>query len=129
MSAGKLDEKGLPEGYPFKPDWEITPRDLKRLMNDPDPSKRPLLLDVRNPDEWATCRIDGAVLAPLGDLKARAEEFREHEDRLIVTQCHHGRRSLQAAAILSQQGYANVLSLAGGIDLWSQDIDPSVARY
>ncbi len=129
MSDGALDDRGLPAGYAFKPDWEITPRELKRRMDDPAERTKVALLDVRNPDEWQTCRIEGAELIPLGELKARGEELRDKEDLLIVTQCHHGRRSLQAAAILSQLGYPNVLSLAGGIDLWSRDIDAKVPRY
>lgn len=129
MTSGPLDEQGLPMGYSFKPDWEITPRDLKRKLDNPAERRTVVVLDVRNPDEWATCRIDGAELIPLGELKARVEELRDREDLLIVTHCHHGRRSLQAAAILSQHGFPTVLSLAGGIDLWSIDIDPRVPRY
>jgi rhodanese-related sulfurtransferase len=50
-------------------------------------------------------------------------------DRPVIFNCHHGMRSMQAVSWLRQQGYDNVTNLHGGIDLWSQEIDSSVARY
>lgn len=87
----------------------------------------PLLIDVREPWEHGICRLDGAQLIPLGELPARYQELLEAEE--VVLYCHHGIRSLDAAAWLRQQGVENARSLAGGIDRWAQEIDPSVARY
>jgi len=66
---------------------------------------------------------------PLDQLGDLADEITPPEGALVVTYCHHGVRSLNAAAILMQLGHDKVASLAGGIDAWSQLIDPSVARY
>jgi rhodanese-related sulfurtransferase len=63
---------------------------------------------------------------------ARADEIEEAaggKDKEIIVQCHHGRRSMQVAATLRGLGFTNVKSMAGGIDLWSIDIDPQVPRY
>jgi rhodanese-related sulfurtransferase len=88
-----------------------------------------LLLDVRTPREHAVARIEGAALVPLQQLPARVEELRPYADRPVVTVCHRGMRSLQAAAFLRQAGFRDVRSMAGGIDLWSRAVDPSVPRY
>jgi len=111
----------------INPDWEISVQDVHHLR-----SRRQefLLLDVRQPDEFARCRIDGAHLVPLGELPARLEEVRDlAAGRPVVTQCHHGGRSLSAAAILREAGISTAKSMAGGIDAWSIQIDPTVPRY
>jgi adenylyltransferase/sulfurtransferase len=86
-----------------------------------------LLLDVREPFEWEIARIEGARLIPLGELPARVRELDGHAE--IVAYCHHGVRSRRAAEILRAAGFANVRSLAGGIDAWSTGVDRSIARY
>jgi adenylyltransferase/sulfurtransferase len=86
-----------------------------------------LLLDVRDPLEAAIAHIEGARLIPLRELPARLSELPGHGE--IVTFCHHGQRSLHAREILRGAGFGNVRSLAGGIDAWSREIDPGVARY
>ena len=121
-----LDARGLPEGYPFNPEWEVSPRELRELLKGPD---APLVLDVRTEQERAIACIAGSMLVPLAELESRIESLRDHEDRPIVTQCHHGVRSLRAAAALRRAGFEQVRSLAGGIHLWSVDIDPSVPIY
>jgi sulfur-carrier protein adenylyltransferase/sulfurtransferase len=88
-----------------------------------------LLLDVRKPEEYAIAHIPGARLIPLADLPAALEQLRMDADLPIVTHCHKGVRSLQAAAFLRQQGFDDVRSMAGGIDAWSERIDPTVPRY
>ena len=87
------------------------------------------LVDVRQPWEHELARLGDEVLVPLGELADRADEIAPPEGALLVTYCHHGVRSLNAAAILEQLGHKNVASLAGGIDAWSQLVDPSIARY
>lgn len=88
-----------------------------------------LLLDVRNPDEHATARIEGATLIPMGELQGRLAELAPHKDRHIVVHCHHGGRSLKVTNFLRQQGFTQVQNMAGGIDAWSQQVDPAVPRY
>ncbi len=88
-----------------------------------------LLLDCREPDEYATAKIAGAELLPMSQLQQRLSELEPHRDRLVVVHCHHGGRSLRVANWLRQQGFSRAQSMAGGIDRWSLEIDPSVPRY
>ena len=86
-----------------------------------------LLVDVREPWEYDLCRIEGAKLVPMGTIPANLQLLDSGED--IICYCHHGQRSLDAAAWLRAQGIENAQSLAGGIDRWSSEIDPAVPRY
>ena len=104
---------------------QIDVQDLADRLARPD-GKRPLLLDVRNPDEYDRCCIAGAVLIPLGELGRRLGEVPRGRD--IVVYCHHGMRSLNAAAMLAQAGI-EAASLRGGIDAWARLIDPALPRY
>ncbi len=88
-----------------------------------------LLLDVREPSEYALARIEGARLLPLGELEARCNELEGWRGRRIVVHCHHGVRSARACALLRERGFERVENLAGGIDAWSLSVDPSVPRY
>ncbi len=88
-----------------------------------------LFLDVRQPDEYRTASIAGTVLIPLGELGARLGELEPYRDRRIVVHCHHGMRSLRAATGLRQAGFAGAQSMIGGIEAWSQEINPQVPRY
>ncbi len=126
MSDPAPDPQGLPPGYPFKPDWEFTPRQVKQLR---DAGHDLLLLDCRTPGEWHTARIDGATLLPMQETVERLSELDAHRQRKIIVYCHHGMRSLQVTSFLRRQGFADVRSMAGGIDLWSTDIDAGVPRY
>lgn len=91
----------------------------------------PLLLDVREPWEaaLASIRHDGieARLIPMGQIAERFDELDRQQP--VVVYCHHGMRSLQVVAFLSRQGFDSVYNLAGGIDAWSVEVDPSVPRY
>src|SRR5581483_5994641 len=87
------------------------------------------LLDVRQPWENETAALPDSVLVPLNELAARADEVRPEPGALLVVYCHHGMRSQSAAALLERLGRANVASLAGGIDAWSVEVDPTVPRY
>lgn len=90
-----------------------------------------MLLDVREPweIERAALEIDGVptLCIPMREIPQRLAEL--DAARLIVCLCHHGVRSLQVVAFLSQRGYASVYNLAGGIDAWSLRVEPQVARY
>ncbi len=103
---------------------EITALELERER-----ARRPelVLVDVREPREAEIAHIAGARLIPLRELPGRLAELSGHGD--IVTLCHHGPRSLKAREILKGAGFANVRSLAGGIDAWSREVDSEVPRY
>jgi adenylyltransferase/sulfurtransferase len=88
-----------------------------------------LLLDCREPDEHATASIAGAVLLPMGELPGRIEELAAYRDVPLAVHCHHGGRSLRVARWLRENGFPQAQSMAGGIDEWSREIDPSVPRY
>ena len=102
---------------------EIHPDELKTRLDNGDSV---ILLDVRNPQEHDTARIEGSTLIPLQTLQARLDEL--DRDSEIIVYCHTGRRSLMAAQLMRQDGF-NAVSLHGGIDLWAVRIDPTVARY
>lgn len=126
MAERPLDPHGLPEGYPLQPDWEVTPRDVKILRE----SKQDfVLLDVREPAEVEAAAVEGAVVVPMGEIKSRLNELEVHAEQKVVVMCHHGARSMQVTAFLRQQDFEDVSSMAGGIDLWSRDVDPGVPRY
>lgn len=103
---------------------DLTPAQAAKRLAEDDP---PLLVDVREPWERDRASIAGAVSIPLGELPARLDDL--PRDRDIILHCHHGARSLQAAGWLHSRGFARVANLAGGIDAWSRDVDPSVPTY
>lgn len=121
-----LDDAGLPAGYPFNPDWEITPREFRRRR---DAGESVVLVDCRTAAERDLATIAGSVHLPMHDLGSGIDALRAHESTPIVVHCHHGARSLQVTAALRQAGFDDVRSMAGGIHLWSLDIDPSVPVY
>lgn len=94
-------------------------------------AERPLVLDVREPWELRTAavRADGFELAaiPMNEIPARIAEL--DADRPVAVLCHHGGRSQRVAMYLAQQGFGAVANIAGGIDAWSAERDPSVPRY
>jgi sulfur-carrier protein adenylyltransferase/sulfurtransferase len=110
----------------INPEWELHPDQVKQSL---DAREDLLLLDVRRLPEWHTAKIEGATLIPLHELDARAAELAAWKDRPIAIYCHHGVRSLNATAILRKHGFAKAHSVAGGIDAWSQIVDPGVPRY
>ncbi len=87
----------------------------------------PLLVDVREPWEYATCRIDGSTSIPLATVPARLDEV--DLDRPIVCICHHGARSLQAALFLAGRGAGDVYNLTGGVAAWAHQVDPAFPTY
>ena len=123
-----LDARGLPSGYPFRTDLEITPRQVKAMLDDP--ASGLVLIDCRTPGEWQTAKIEGARLVPLDELPGRVEEVEDLAQgaKAVVIHCHHGGRSMKAALFLRQRRVPAV-SMAGGIDLWALDVDPRVPRY
>ena len=88
-----------------------------------------LLLDVREPFELGICQIEGNVNIPLGQLPQRLAEIGTWKDKLVVSQCKSGRRSMKALETLKKHGFTNVVNLEGGILAWGQEIDQSISAY
>jgi rhodanese-related sulfurtransferase len=105
---------------------EITARELAARLASGAPT---LLVDVRQPWEHALVAIADSTLVPLDELPARHRTLVPPPGALVVTYCHHGLRSLDAAMFLATQGWSDVVSLAGGIDAWAREIDPALSRY
>jgi rhodanese-related sulfurtransferase len=104
----------------------VTPRELSAWLAD-DARPAPLLLDVREPWETAVCKLPQATLIPMMQLPARVGEL--DPQRPVVCVCHHGSRSLQVAMFLAHHGFRDVFNLAGGVDAWAREVDPSCPRY
>ena len=85
------------------------------------------LLDVREPVEWQTARVANATHIPMRTVPGRLDEL--DPQRTIVVMCHGGTRSRRVAEYLAGAGYSNVFNLAGGIDAWSTEVDPSIPQY
>ncbi len=92
-----------------------------------DTRERPLLLDVREPWEYDTCRINGSQLMPMQSVPARQQEL--DPEQPVVCICHHGARSMQVAAFLERAGFENVTNLTGGIHAWALQVDPAMPTY
>jgi rhodanese-related sulfurtransferase len=121
----------LPKMYPkpgelFMLDLEIAPRALEARLKSK--QAETILLDVREPWEFATAQISGSKSMPMGEIPSRAFQELDPEAH-IVTVCHSGVRSLNVAVWLRNQGFEKVQSLSGGIDGWSLEVDPAVPRY
>ena len=86
------------------------------------------LIDVREPEEFAICSIEGAELIPMRTVPARLDELNRHQPLTVIC-CHHGMRSRRVVDWLRAQGVENCRNLSGGIDSWSVAVDPGVARY
>lgn len=127
--------RGVPRGYPFLPTLEIGPEDARDALSGKQ-GKSPLLIDCRREDEFAAVALPESILIPLDELAARTEEVEQalrkrgdaKTDPLLII-CHHGRRSLHAANTLKAAGFEGARSVVGGLELWSQVIDPAVPRY
>ncbi|MBI5216245.1 MAG: molybdopterin-synthase adenylyltransferase MoeB [Ignavibacteriae bacterium] len=102
---------------------ELTPKELHELMKK---ENNIFLLDVREQYEYRICNI-GGVLMPLATIPQHLDGL--PNDKPIVVMCHHGIRSARAVEFLKNNGFHNVINLAGGIDEWSRTVDTSVPRY
>ncbi len=105
-------------------DYEISPQEAAGLLA----SGSARLIDVREPWEIATSRIEGSVAMPMGEVPSRAHQELDPDEKLLVV-CHHGVRSMNVAFWLRGQGFEQAQSVRGGIDAWSAEVDPSLPRY
>jgi rhodanese-related sulfurtransferase len=103
---------------------ELRPQEVKQKL---DQGEKLLLLDVREPEEVAIVRIEGAKHIPMNDVPGRLHEIDPDAD--IVVFCHHGMRSANVADFLRHREFRSVANLSGGIDAWAAIVDPSLARY
>jgi rhodanese-related sulfurtransferase len=106
-------------------DLEVAPQELRTILAD---KGKLILVDVREPWETTAVGFPGALPMPMGEVPARAYNELDPEGRIVVI-CHHGVRSLNVANWLRNQGFEQAQSLRGGIDAWSRDVDPAMARY
>jgi rhodanese-related sulfurtransferase len=105
-------------------DYEISPADAAALLKE----DKARFIDVREPWEFATARIEGSIPMPMGDVPARAHQELDPDERLVIL-CHHGIRSMNVAVWLRGQGFEQAQSLRGGISAWSAEVDPAVKQY
>ena len=105
---------------------EIDVQAVKQLL---DSQSDALLIDCREENEHEYCKIDGSILIPMNETPNRIGELEPHKNSRIVVHCHHGGRSLQVVQWLRSQGFSKAQNMTGGIEVWSQLIDPSVPRY
>lgn len=104
---------------------EITATELKRRM---DAGEDVQLIDVRQPEEFAFAKIDGAKLIPLGEIIQRMDELDASKE--VILQCKAGGRSATAIQMLTRAGYQGKMSnLKGGITSWSNEVDPTILKY
>jgi rhodanese-related sulfurtransferase len=87
----------------------------------------PVMLDVREPWEYQTCHIEGALPMPMNTVPARQEEL--DPEAPIVCICHHGTRSMQVAAFLERNGFTQVANLTGGVHAWATQVDGMMPTY
>lgn len=87
------------------------------------------LIDCREPSEAEVAVIPGAILLPMSQWASVAPQLEELKGKHLVVHCHHGGRSLRVAQWLRANGFPEAQSMAGGIDAWSEMIDPSLPRY
>jgi sulfur-carrier protein adenylyltransferase/sulfurtransferase len=103
---------------------EVTAEELKAQM---DSGKDVFILDVREPNEYQICRIEGSTLIPLGEVAVRSAEL--DKNREMVVHCKMGGRSAKAVALLQERGFTRVRNLTGGILAWIDKVDPTQTKY
>ena len=102
----------------------FSPQQLADYLQD----NAPLLLDVREPWEYAICKLDGSTLVPMRQVPDFAQQLEPQQDIVVI--CHHGIRSKAVCDYLEQQhGYTCLINLEGGVDAWAKQLDPKMATY
>jgi molybdopterin/thiamine biosynthesis adenylyltransferase/rhodanese-related sulfurtransferase len=115
---------GTARGKDAEPVAEIGASELKRRLDAGEPLE---IIDVREPHEWAICRIQGARFVPLGSLTDHVHEL--DPARTYVLQCRSGVRSAKALGLLREAGFRHLLNLRGGILAWAREVDPTMPTY
>ncbi|MCH2111290.1 MAG: sulfurtransferase [Planctomycetes bacterium] len=105
----------------------ITPQELQSKLLDPH-EKTWTVLDVREPEEWEICLIEGSLLRPLSEINTWEDEILNLKGPLAVI-CHHGVRSARACSYLTSKGGENLFNVGGGIDRWKRDVAPEMRSY
>jgi adenylyltransferase/sulfurtransferase len=103
--------------------FDIQPAELKRQLDD---GLTPVLLDVREPMEFAIVKLPGAVLVPLGELPQRLSELGQTTDYVVY--CHYGIRSVRAVEFMRAAGF-RARNLAGGLNAWADQVEPGMLKY
>lgn len=88
-----------------------------------------VLIDCREDEEYATAKIEGAILLPMSRWAEEADKLADLPKKPVVVHCHHGGRSLRVTRWLRENGFPDAQNMTGGIEQWSQQIDTSVPRY
>ncbi len=112
------------ENEEYLPEWDITPREAFTSLQSAD---SPVLVDIREPVEWAFNRIQGAIHIPLSGLLDNLQQMQPDQEYILY--CHSGVRSHFATQSLHKAGFEKVKNLLGGIDAWSVEIDSEIPRY
>jgi rhodanese-related sulfurtransferase len=110
---------------------QVRPNQLEAWFASLPAGSAPLVLDVREPHELALARVQDPgvemLTIPMGVIPTRIAEL--DAERPIACLCHHGGRSMQVAMFLQSRGFSQIANVAGGIDAWSTERDPAIARY
>lgn len=110
---------------------QVRPADLPAWLEAARVHGEPMVLDVREPYElqMASVQESGFQLCaiPMGAIPPRLAELNPAQP--IACLCHHGGRSMQVAQFLASRGFHHVANIAGGINAWSAEVDPSIPRY
>jgi len=107
---------------------EIEPTDVSALLKSPG-GRTFRLIDCREESEWQICHLPDAQLVPLSRLGELAPQVFTDAQEHVIIYCHHGMRSLRATEFLRQRGIIHAQSMRGGIDAWSDMVDPATPRY
>lgn len=107
---------------------EIGPMDVSNLLQRPG-ERTFRLIDCREESEWQICHLPHAQLVPLSRFGELVPQMFTDTQEHVIIYCHHGMRSLRAAQFLRQHGFARAQSMSGGIDAWSDMVDPATPRY
>ena len=105
-------------------EFEISPELVHEMLES---GEDPILLDIREDWEWEKAHLEGAIHIPLAELPDRVGELDPRSE--IIVYCHHGERSVDGCLVLWEQGFRKIRSLTGGIEAWSELVDPTVPRY
>lgn len=103
----------------------LSPSDIKAKI---DAGESLRIIDVREAEEFAICKIEGAELKPLSQFPVWSQELQSNTTPTVLL-CHHGVRSQQACDFLAQNGVEGLINMLGGINAWADSVEPGMPRY